>query len=139
MPAEDPSRRRSRLALAAVMLGTGTLHFVTPKFYDQLIPELLPGSARAWVYGSGVAELAAGALIANRRTEKLGAWATFAVFVGVYPGNIHDAIQHPPTDARGVASILRLPLQIPLFLWALRHTRPTDTGRTVESASGQLG
>lgn len=103
------------------MLGTGTLHFVVPRFYEPLIPDALPGSARAWVHGSGVAELAAGALVANRRTERLGAWACFA---GVYPGNIHDTVQHPPTDARGIVSLLRLPLQIPLFLWALRHARP---------------
>lgn len=131
---EDPKRRRSRLALAAVMLGTGTLHFVTPKFYDQLIPDSLPGSARAWVYGSGVAELAAGALIVNRKTERLGAWATFAVFLGVWPGNIHDTIQNPPTDVRGIASLIRLPLQIPLLLWALRHTR--RGGEVPESPEG---
>lgn len=122
--AEDKRRRRSRLGLAAVMLGAGTLHFVNPEFYDPLVPEALPGSVRAWVYASGIAELAAGALVVNPRTEKLGAWASLAVFVGVYPGNIHDAIQHPPVDARGIASLIRLPLQFPLFFWALRHARP---------------
>ncbi len=108
------------------MLGTGTMHFLNPKFYDPLIPEVLPGSVRAWVYGSGVAELAAGALVVNRRTAKIGAWATFAVFVGVYPGNIYETIQNPPTDARGIASLIRLPLQVPLFLWALRHTKVVE-------------
>lgn len=107
------------------MLGTGTMHFVRPGFYDALIPEQLPGSPRVWVYGSGIAELAAGVLVARRKTEKLGAWAAFAVFVGVYPGNIYDTIQNPPTDARGIASLIRLPLQIPLFIWALRHTKTT--------------
>lgn len=106
------------------MLGTGTLHFVIPKFYEPLIPPVLPGSDRFWIYGSGVAELAAGALVANRRTERLGAWASFAVIVGVYPANIYDTIQNPPTDARGIGSLIRLPLQIPLIWWALRHTRP---------------
>lgn len=129
MSPEDPKRRRSRLALAAVMLGTGTLHFVAPKFYDALIPDALPGPVRAWVYGSGVAELAAGALIVNRKTERLGAWASFAVFVGVYPGNIYDAIQNPPTDGRGIVSLVRLPLQIPLFFWALRHTKGQPPAR----------
>lgn len=123
MSPEDPKHRRSRLALAALMLGTGALHFAAPRPYEALIPTQLPGSARAWVYGSGVAELAAGALVANRKTERLGAWVTFAVFVGVYPGNIYDSIQHPPTNARGILSALRLPMQIPMFLWALRHTR----------------
>ncbi|WP_436795356.1 DoxX family protein [Actinospongicola halichondriae] len=132
---EDQRRRRSRFALAAVMLGTGTLHFVVPRFYEQLIPDALPGGPRAWVYGSGVAELAAGALLVDRRTERLGAWATFAVFVGVWPGNIHDAIQHPPTDARGIGSLIRLPMQIPLFLWALRHTRPEAQAQTRDATS----
>jgi len=108
------------------MLGTGTLHFVIPKFYEPLIPPVLPGSERFWIYSSGIAELASGVLVANRRTERIGAWASFAVFVGVYPGNIYDTIQNPPTDARGIGSLIRLPLQIPLFLWALRHTRPQE-------------
>ena len=123
MPTEDRSRRLSRLGLAALMLGAGTMHFVSPRFFDELVPEALPGSERTWVHASGVAELVAGALLANRRTARVGAWATFAVLVGVYPGNIYDTIQHPPTDARGVVSLLRLPLQLPLFWWAWRHTR----------------
>lgn len=108
------------------MLGAGTMHFVSPRFFDELVPGSLPGSERAWVHASGVAELAAGALLANRRTSRVGAWATFAVLVGVYPGNIYDSVQHPPTDGRGVVSLLRLPLQFPLFLWALSHTRRSE-------------
>ena len=105
------------------MLGAGALHFTSPRFYEPLIPEVLPGSERAWVYGSGVAELVAGGLLANRRTARMGAWITFAVLLGVYPGNIYDALRHPPTDGRGVVSLVRLPLQLPLLWWALRHTR----------------
>lgn len=106
------------------MVAAGVLHFTSPRFYEELIPDVLPGSERAWVYGSGVAELVAGGLLANRKTARLGAWVTFAVLLGVYPGNIYDAVRHPPTDGRGVASLLRLPLQLPLLWWALRHTRP---------------
>lgn len=123
MPAETASRR-SRYGLAALMLGAGTMHFVSPRFFDDLIPEAMPGTERAWVYGSGVAELVAGALTANRRTARLGAWTTFAVLLGVFPGNIYDSVQHPPTDGRGVASLVRLPLQLPLLWWAFRQARP---------------
>jgi uncharacterized membrane protein len=35
-----------------------------PKPFDGLIPASLPGSRRAWTYGSGVAELAAGVAVA---------------------------------------------------------------------------
>lgn len=118
--------QRRRFGLAALMLGAGAMHFVSPRFFDELIPAALPGSERAWTYGSGIAELAAGALTLNRRTTHLGGWLTFAVLLGVYPGNIHDAISHPPTDAEGVARLVRLPLQIPLLWWALRHARAAE-------------
>ena len=104
------------------MIGAGTMHFVSPRFFDELVPEALPGSTRAWVQASGVAELLSGALLLHRRTARIGAWSTFAVLVGVYPGNIYDAMKHPPTDGRGIASLIRLPLQFPLFWWALHHT-----------------
>jgi uncharacterized membrane protein len=123
---EPRSRRWSRLGLAGLLLGAGTMHFVTPAFFDDLVPGWVAGPARAWTNVSGVAELAAGALVARRRTERIGAWAALVVFVAVYPANIHDTITHPPTDGRGIASLVRLPLQLPLFVWALRHTRPPE-------------
>ena len=111
------------------MLGTGTLHFANPRFYDPLIPDQLPGTARAWVYGSGVAELAAGALLADRRTERLGAWVTFVVFVGVYPGQHPRRRQHPPTDGRGIASLIRLPAAVPAVLVGPAPHPPTSRCR----------
>ena len=117
------------------MLGAGTMHFVSPEFFDELVPESLPGATRTWVHASGVAELACGALLVSRRTSRIGAWLTLGVLIGVYPGNIHDAIQHPPTDGRGIASLIRLPLQFPLFWWAWAHTRATNA-RRAPSASG---
>ena len=122
MATPDP-RRRSRLGLAALMLGAGTMHFVSPEFFDELVPDSLPGATRTWVHASGVAELVCGGLLVSRRTSRVGAWLTLAVLVGVYPGNIYDAVQHPPTDGRGIASLVRLPLQFPLFWWAWTHTR----------------
>lgn len=133
MTSEDRTRRRSRLALGALLLGAGTMHFVNPRFFDPLVPEALPGTQRAWTYGSGVAELVAGGLLVNGRTNRAGAWTALAVFIGVWPGNLHDTISNPPTDARGVASLVRLPLQIPLILWAWRHTRDGSEAATAVS------
>lgn len=121
---ETPSRRWSRRALAALVLGAGTMHFAAPGFFDELVPAWVPGDARAWTYASGAAELAVGGLLANRRTEHLGGWAALALFVAVSPANVQDAFDHPPTDGRGIASLLRLPLQLALFAWALHHARP---------------
>lgn len=127
MPAETPTEparhRASRYGLAAVLIGAGTMHFVSPEFFDELVPGWVPGEPRFWTNVSGVAELAVGALVANRRTERIGGWAALALFVAVYPANIYDAVSHPPTDGRGVASLMRLPLQLPLFAWALHHAR----------------
>lgn len=105
------------------MIGAGTMHFVAPEFFDDIMPSWVPGPERAWTYGSGVAELTAGVLTLRRSTAETGALLTFLVLLGVYPANIWDTIEHPPTDARGIASLVRLPLQIPLFVWALRVRR----------------
>ncbi len=115
-------RRADLLAygLAALLAGAGLLHFTIPEFYERLIPELL-GSARAWVYGSGIAELAAAAGVAVRRTRYAGAWAAAALFVLVFPGNVYMAIH--PGDTPRWAAIARLPLQIPLVYWAVTVAR----------------
>ena len=127
---DGPPSEKGRRALGGFMVVAGVMHFVMPKPYEQLIPEPL-GSPRAWVYGSGVAELAAGALTLNPRTARLGAWASLAVIVGVYPGNLKMALDAGrPTDAASTAAWLRLPLQFPMMAWAYRHTRKPAVGST---------
>lgn len=123
------SRRRdlSRYLLAAVMVGAGALHFAAPGAYDPLIPSAL-GPPRPWVLGSGVAEAVAGGLLAVPRTRRIGAWAVVAVLVAILPGNVQMALDGGYPGAGGLAgnpvvAWLRLPLQVPLVLWALSHTR----------------
>lgn len=123
-------RRVSRWVLAALMVGAGTLHFVVPRGYEPLIPPVL-GAPRPWVYASGIAEIAAGALLAVPRTRRLGAWAVVGVLAAVLPGNIWMALQGGYPGARGpagdpVIAWLRVPLQIPLILWALSHRGKRD-------------
>lgn len=125
-------RSASPYLLAAVMLGAGGLHFLTPASYDALIPSWLPGSDRLWVYGSGVAEMACGALLLPARTRRWGATLTALVFVAVFPGNIEMAV-NPGDTPRGVA-LARLPLQIPLILWALQVRRVSARGSRSASA-----
>ncbi|GAA5105650.1 hypothetical protein [Haloechinothrix salitolerans] len=117
--------RDSRLALALALLlgGVGTLHFAVPKFFDALIPRALPGSPRAWTYGSGAAELGCAAAVAMPRTRRIGATLTALLFIAVFPGNVKMAVDYHRTRkplAMRVGTLLRLPLQIPLVIWALR-------------------
>lgn len=123
-PGESTRTRRSRRVLSALLLVMGVLHFVVPSRFDALIPGFL-GSPRPWVLGSGVAELATGGLLASHRTRRIGGWVAALTFVAVFPGNIKMAIDagNPMASPSAFAVWLRLPLQIPLVLWARSLTR----------------
>jgi uncharacterized membrane protein len=110
--------------LAALLLGSGVLHFVVPKPYDTIVPAELPGSQRFYTYASGVAELASGALLLSPRTRKLGALSAVAVFVGVFPANLNMVRlwRDKPLFMR-LGAIARLPLQIPMITGALKVYR----------------
>ncbi|GAA3126371.1 DoxX family protein [Streptomyces echinatus] len=114
-----PRSQRSPLLLAGLLAGMGVAHFAAPRPFDALIPRRLPGSPRAWTYGSGAVELALAAGIAAPRTRASAAKAAAAFFVGVFPANVQMAVdwRHRPAPLR-TAALARLPLQVPLVLWA---------------------
>jgi len=114
--AEDDAARRSRLGLAAMMLGSGVLHFLVPSVYARIVPRWV-GDRRRAVLASGVVELVCGGLLLGRRTRAAGGWLTAATLVAVYPANIHMAV-----NSKDFANIpppalwARLPVQF-LFGW----------------------
>jgi uncharacterized membrane protein len=126
----------SALSLTALLAVAGVTHLVRPRLYERLIPPWL-GDPRPWVLGSGLAELVCAAAVAAPRTRRTGALATGALFVAVFPGNVQMALDsrrgadggwswaRRPAVAWG-----RLPLQVPLVLWAWRVARAaTAEGR----------
>ena len=110
----------SPYVLSAFLAGAGVLHFAAPGFYDALIPPFLP-LPRAWIYGSGIAQLACAVAVAIPRTRGKGGLASAALLVAVLPGNVWMVIE--PGDIPRWVAIARLPLQVPLVLWALRVAR----------------
>ncbi len=110
--------------LVTLLGSAGVLHFVAPRPFDQIVPQGLPGGPRTWTYLSGVAELACAAAVAAPRTRRLGALASAGLFAAVFPANVKMAIdwRDRPAPLRTVA-YARLPLQIPLVLWALKVAR----------------
>jgi uncharacterized membrane protein len=116
----------SAAALAAVLTGAGILHFAVPARYDAIVPEQLPGAARTWTQLSGAAELVIAALIAVPRTRCLGGLLAALLFVCVFPANVKMAIDwsSKPVWMRTLA-YGRLPLQVPLVLWAVLVSRGT--------------
>lgn len=126
-------------ALAVLMLLAGVAHFAFPQAYRRIVPRAF-GDAAFWVWWSGVAELACAGLLAGRRTRRTGALLTIAILVGVFPANVKMALDGGipgrsfPLGSGGVAWA-RLPLQIPLVVWAWRvaATAPTAGRRRVDA------
>jgi len=127
-PPEPHGARRSRLGLAALMVSAGITHFAAPMAYERIVPRWA-GDARRVVVASGVAEIACGALLASRRTGRLGACPTAALLVVVFPANVqmaldagteHQAVPDMPVGRFRAIAFARLPLQLPLVGWAVR-------------------
>jgi len=119
--------RASLVLLVGVLAGVGTLHLVHPDPFEEMVPQGL-GDARLWTYASGVAEITGACLLTHPRTRQIGGWWAAVLLVAVFPGNVKAALDGgmrsapPPLDSAAVAW-LRLPLQLPLVAWALRHAR----------------
>lgn len=97
---------------------------MAPRQFDAIVPRSLPGSPRQWTYASGVAELALAAGVAHPRTRRVAALAAAAFFVGVFPANVKMAVDaRRRSPAVRAAALGRLPLQVPLVVWAHRVSR----------------
>ena len=120
----DPERRLTSVlawSLGILLLVTGANHFLSPSGFEAIVPRAL-GSPAFWVSASGVAELAVAVGLIVRRTRRIAAIAAVVLFVVVFPANVQMALDsgdgtpgwtHQPWVAWG-----RLPLQIPLVVWA---------------------
>jgi uncharacterized membrane protein len=113
-------RRSSPYLLAGLLTVTGSLHFLTPRPFVAIVPRQLP-RRRALVQLSGAAELACAAGLAVRPTRRVAGLVTTALFLVVFPANVQmalDAQRKPRSTAYRAATWLRLPVQLPLVLWA---------------------
>ncbi|MFJ9037248.1 hypothetical protein ACIRF8_11750 [Streptomyces sp. NPDC102406] len=117
-------RVRSPHLLAGLLAGAGVAHFLAPKQFDAIVPRALPGSPRAWTYASGAMELALAAGVALPHTRERAATVTAAFFVAVAPANVKMALdwRDRPAPLRRAARA-RVPLQVPLVLWARKVAR----------------
>ena len=105
------------IPLGVFVLLAGITHFANPVFFDDIVPPWLPPSERFWTYISGIAEIAIGAAVLMPKYRKIGALASVALFIAVYPANIlmvWDWRDRSTTEQ--VVSWVRLPFQF-LFLW----------------------
>lgn len=106
-----------RVPLAALFVGAGILHFTTPETFEAIVPAGLP-APRALVHLSGVAEIAGGVGLLNRRTARPAGWWLIATLIAVFPANVGMALE--PERHPGIPEALlwaRLPLQPALIAW----------------------
>jgi uncharacterized membrane protein len=115
-------------ALTALFVASGCLHLVRPQSYEKMVPAQLP-APRGLIYASGLAELACAAGLICSPTRKAAGWASAALLVGIFPANVQMAITERSRARRGsgrrarqVATLARLPVQIPLIRTALKAT-----------------
>ena len=106
--------------LGAFFLFAGTMHFLRPKPYVAIVPDLLPRK-REIVFASGVAELAGGAGVLVPGTRRLAGWWLIATLIAIFPANINMAVN--AERFRMVPEPLlwaRLPLQAGIVYWIWR-------------------
>jgi uncharacterized membrane protein len=113
----------------------GINHFWHESMYLKIMPPYLPAHDLL-VKLSGVCETALGLLLLPTATRRIAAWLIIALLVAIYPANIQMAIdyynQHNPLLW---AAILRLPLQIPLIVWAWKFARKSRMKTSIQESN----
>ncbi len=135
MSTESSSRLDLPLAgLAALFLGSGTLHLVRPQVFEPIVPPQLP-EARKVVEVSGVAEIVCGLGLLHPKTRRIAGLASAALLVGVFPANVQMSVDAGKRANRKrtaksagffAGTVARLPLQLPMIKVALRAGRKSD-------------
>jgi uncharacterized membrane protein len=115
-----------RWLLALAMVAVGVQHFTNPVFFERIVPPWVPSASLA-VSVSGVAEILGGIGLLVPRTRRAAAWGLIALFIAVFPANVHMAVHHispGPTPVPAWAAWARLPFQAVFIAWAWWFTRP---------------
>jgi uncharacterized membrane protein len=107
-----------RIALALMLLMTGTAHFFKTDAMVQSMPEMLPFKIEL-VYFTGVVELLAAVGLVFRRTTKLTSILLIVFFICILPANIIGSLKHVELGGMENGPLylwFRIPLQM-LFIW----------------------
>lgn len=114
--------KAGRFALGVLFVGAGAMHFVATSVYVKIMPPMLP-EPRLLVQMSGVAEMLGGIGVLVPQTRRAAAWGLVALLVAVMPANAYMAVDHAhwPKIPEWLLWA-RLPLQLPLILWAWMYT-----------------
>ncbi|OUJ74048.1 DoxX family protein [Hymenobacter crusticola] len=110
------------LAMAVMLFFTGLAHFTLTNGMMRMLPSWLP-ARKAWVYFTGVVELAAAAGLLLPSTRHWVAWPLIVFFIVLLPANIYAAMHHidyqkGTADGPGPRYLwFRVPLQLLFIAW----------------------
>ena len=109
--------------MATAYIAAGINHFRSAEFYYKIMPPYLPHPYQL-IYISGTCESALGILLLFTPTRRVAAWGIIALLVAVFPANIQMLVDYiHENNPRLWVAIVRLPLQLPLILWAHSFTK----------------
>jgi uncharacterized membrane protein len=121
-----------RIALAALFIVAGSLHFLFPAPYLRIMPPVLPWP-KTLIDISGAAEILGGLGLLTSQWRRSAAWGLVSLLLAVFPANIYMAIAHirfPGWLGQPWFQWLRLPLQFVLIAVILHYSKPPAQFKT---------
>jgi len=118
-----------RTLYSGLLFGAGFLHFLHEPSFRRIVPKALP-FRKCIVLASGVMEMTFAILLWVKKGQQITSKLLALFMIAVFPANVYMAIKKiafkPGEKANALVLWLRLPLQIPLIIGALK------VGRTEE-------
>ncbi|MDB5813969.1 MAG: hypothetical protein JWN23_1086 [Rhodocyclales bacterium] len=123
-----PGHTLSEKLLATFFVAGGTLHFLFPHAYANIIPSWIPQHLlMVWI--SGACEIAGGLGVLDARLRRMAGLGLIALSLAVFPANVQMFLNTYAADhsiATQALLLLRLPLQLPLLYWIWRTAVAPD-------------
>lgn len=111
----------SLFIMACFYIMAGISHFVKPEFFLAITPPWVP-KKEIVNFVVGFIEIFLGAMLLGENTRSFGSWGIIALLIAVFPANIYH---HKKSREKGkdvIATLIRLPLQLLLIIWAYLYT-----------------
>lgn len=105
-----------RWLAALCFVVAGTLHFLKPELYLQIMPPYLP-APKLLVAVSGASEIAGGIGLLMPSSRHLAGWGLIALLIAVLPANIYMLQQAGSSHLSPWILWARLPLQGVFIAW----------------------
>ncbi|KAB8126633.1 hypothetical protein F9U64_19485 [Gracilibacillus oryzae] len=120
-----------RTLYSLLLLCTGIMHFVCERNFLRMVPKILP-FRRFIVLVSGIFEFIFSAFLWIRKGQEITGKLLALFMIAIFPANIYMAVNmisfKPDKKANPLLQWLRLPMQLPLIIAALKLGKRSNRG-----------